>query len=71
MVQWRMRPADEGSTTPAGIDERKSEIMASYSGSVMCPAVTLFLETESAVLPIPASESSFQMGEVEPPSLRP
>ena len=70
-VQWRMRPAEEGSTTPAGMEERKSEISASYSGSVMWPAVTLCLETERVVAPMPAALRSFQTGEVEPPSERP
>ena len=70
MVQFRMRPSEQGSTMSAGNADLKASIKAVYSSSVIVPAVTAALLTTRVVDPIPAVLIAFQMGP-ELPSERP
>ena len=70
MVQLRMRPSEQGSTTSAGSADLKASIKAVYSSSVIVPAVIAALLTTRVVEPMPAVFITFQMGP-ELPSERP
>ena len=66
MVQLRMRPNEQGSTTSAGSADLKVSINAVYSASVMVPDVTAALLTTKVVDPMPAAFITFQIGPLEP-----
>ena len=66
MVQLRMRPNEQGSTTSAGSADLNVSINAVYSASVMVPDVTAALLTTKVVDPMPAAFITFQIGPLEP-----
>ena len=70
IVQLRMRPSEQGSTTSAGRADLKVSMMALNSSSVTRPAVTAALLMVIVVDPMPAAFIAFQMGP-ELPSERP
>ena len=66
IVQLRMRPSEQGSTTSAGRADLKVSMMALNSSSVMRSAATAALLTVIVVAPMPAAFIAFQMGPLEP-----
>ena len=58
IVQFRIRPRLDGSTTDAGRAALKVDMIAVYSSCVMVPSVTACLLIVSVVEPMPELASS-------------